>query len=314
MGKVLIFGGNQFVGRHICERLIEDGYQVYVVNRGSRKNPQGAIHLRGDRNNEKVLINLLGTDEFEAVVDISAYEAYQMEISTRVLEGRYKKYIFISSASVYEDIDREAVTEESAAGGSPVWGGYAKNKSLCEKVLKDMTRESGGSFTIFRPFYIYGSGNNLDRESYFFNRILDDRPIFIPSCESVVQFGHVRDLAGNVSLAVFSDNFDNEVFNIAGGEVVTFREMVEVMGEVVGRVPIIREVDIIKNSLNAREWFPFRAVNLHGDTRKLREAGGSTDYTFKEGLVETLEYSLRNNLLGTYELSPAETEFYKTKI
>lgn len=314
MGKVLIFGGNQFVGRHVCERLLEDGHQVYVVNRGSRRNPLGAIHLRGDRNNEKALINLLGTHEFEAVIDISAYEPYQMEISARVLDERYKKYIFISSASVYENIGEVSVTEKSRAGGSPVWGDYARNKFLCEEILKNKKRESGSTFTIFRPFYIYGPGNNLDRENYFFNRILDGKPIFIPSGENIVQFGHVRDLANNISLAISMGSFDNKVFNIAGEELLTFRKMIEIMEEIVGKRAFIKEVDHVSDNLNVRGWFPFRAVDLQGDTSKLREAGGQTGYTLREGLVETLEYSRRNNLLGNYELSTLEGDLYKTKV
>ena len=34
MKKILVMGGNQFVGKEIVKKLLEKKYQVYVLNRG----------------------------------------------------------------------------------------------------------------------------------------------------------------------------------------------------------------------------------------------------------------------------------------
>lgn len=62
MKKILVMGGNQFVGKEIVKKFLEKKYQVYVLNRGMRKNKEEAIFLEADRNNfnvmEKVLKNI----------------------------------------------------------------------------------------------------------------------------------------------------------------------------------------------------------------------------------------------------------------
>lgn len=321
MKKVLILGGNQFLGRHICEKLIAEKYQVYVFNRGTRINPSGAIHIKGDRNKKKELCSLLdlynlldlhcllNSHKFEAIIDVSAYEPEQIKMSLKILKGKYKKYIFISSASVYKDIKKVPAKEGDEIGGNLIWGNYALNKFLCEETLKEFSVRNNSDFVIFRPFYIFGSGNNLDRETYFFNRILDEKTIFMPSKDTIIQFGYVKDLANNIFKAVKNDNFNNNIFNISGNEYMDFKEMIEIMGEVVGKKAIIEEVD--DNNIKVRDWFPFRTENLYGDISKLNGVGGTIDYSFKEGLVETFNYCLENNLLGKYKIYPLEKEFSK---
>jgi len=319
MKKILILGGNQFLGRHVCEKLIAEKYQVYVFNRGMRSNPTGAIHIKGDRNKKKELYNildlhnlldlhcLLESHKFEAIIDISAYEPEQIKMSLELLKGKFKKYIFISSASVYQDIKKVPAKEEDEIGGNFRWGNYALNKFLCEETLKEFSVRNDSNFIVFRPFYIFGAGNNLDRETYFFNRILDERTIFVPSKDTIIQFGYVKDLANNIFKAVRDHNFNNNIFNISGNEYMNFKQMINVMEEVVGKKAIIKEVD--DSNIKVREWFPFRTENLYGDISKLDEKGGSVDYSFKEGVEETFKYCLENNLLGKYKVYPLEKKF-----
>ncbi|MGB6129809.1 MAG: NAD-dependent epimerase/dehydratase family protein [Psychrilyobacter sp.] len=312
MKKVLIFGGNQFLGKHISNKLIGEEYQVYVFNRGKRKNSPKAVHLKGDRNSKKDLQKLLDKHKFEAIIDVSSYEPVQIKMSLEALRGRYKKYIFISSASVYENIEELPVRENNKIGGNLVWGDYALNKFLCEKILKEFSEENTFNFIIFRPFYIFGPENNLDREIYFFNRILDEKPIFIPSKETIIQFGYVKDLANNIFKAIENDDFNNNIFNISGNEHINFKEMINVMGEVVGKKAIIKEID--ESNIKVREWFPFRTENLYGDISKLIQTGGTIKYSFKEGIEETFKYCLKHKLLGAYDIYPLEEKFIKTLI
>ena len=62
MKKILIMGGNQFVGKEITKKFLDKDYTVYVLNRGTRKNIEGVIFLKADRDTliemENVLKNL----------------------------------------------------------------------------------------------------------------------------------------------------------------------------------------------------------------------------------------------------------------
>lgn len=49
--KILVMGGNQFLGKALTEKLLTQNYEVFVLNRGIRKNLTEAIHIKADRDN-----------------------------------------------------------------------------------------------------------------------------------------------------------------------------------------------------------------------------------------------------------------------
>ena len=51
MKKILVMGGNQFVGKEVAKKLLEKNYKVYVLNRGIKKNLDNVIFLKADRKN-----------------------------------------------------------------------------------------------------------------------------------------------------------------------------------------------------------------------------------------------------------------------
>ena len=188
MKKILIMGGNQFVGKEIVKKFLEKDYIVYVINRGMRKNIEGVVFLKADRNNLVEIENILKGIEVDIIIDVSAYTEEQVDILHKVMRNKFKQYILISSASVYNNIESTPVNEESQTGENLVWGDYAKNKYLAEKKTIENSKLYNFKYTIFRPFYIYGIGNNLDRENYFFSRIKYNLPIYIPSKNNIIQF------------------------------------------------------------------------------------------------------------------------------
>ena len=160
MKKILIMGGNQFVGKEIVKNFLEKDYIVYVLNRGTRKNIEGVFFLKADRNNYIETENILKNIEVDIIVDVSAYTEEQVDILQKVMKDRFKQYILISSASVYNSIESAPVNEESETGENLIWGDYAKNKYLAEQKTIENSNLYNFKYTIYRPFYIYGIGNN----------------------------------------------------------------------------------------------------------------------------------------------------------
>ncbi|XP_070574965.1 uncharacterized protein [Ptychodera flava] len=111
--RVLVFGGNAFIGAETVVALVSKGYQVTIVNRGNwywdsetRIKPH-VSHVVCDRSLDLLKCDdfrgLLGiVEKFDAVVDFSGYQGYQVENAARVLRGRAGLYIYISTDSVYE--------------------------------------------------------------------------------------------------------------------------------------------------------------------------------------------------------------------
>jgi len=297
MKKILIMGGNQFVGKEIVKNFLEKDYIVYVLNRGTRKNIEGVFFLKADRNNYIETENILKNIEVDIIVDVSAYTEEQVDILQKVMKDRFKQYILISSASVYNSIESAPVNEESEIGENLIWGDYAKNKYLAEQKTIENSNLYNFKYTIYRPFYIYGIGNNLDRENYFFSRIKYDLPIYIPSKNNIIQFGYVEDLALAIESSINNSDFYNQIFNISGDEYVTMSEFIEICAKVINKKTTIKYVDTEKSQIKVRDWFPFREVNLFGDISKLENTGFRNTYSLVQGLEKTYKYNDKNNLI-----------------
>ncbi len=308
MKKILIIGGNQFVGKEIVKKFLEKDYKIYVLNRGIRKNINEVIFLKADRNNFNEMNNILKNIDVDVIVDVSAYTEEQVDILHKVMKNRFKQYILISSASVYNEIKNTPVNEDSQVGENLPWGNYAKNKYLAEKKTIENSVLCNFRYTIFRPFYIYGIGNNLDRENYFFSRIKYNLPIYIPSKNNTIQFGYVEDLALAIESSIENSDFYNQIFNISGSEYVTMSEFSEICGKVIGKKAIIKYVDTDKNGVKARDWFPFREINLFGNISKLENTGFRNTYSLIQGLEKTYKYNEENNLINKPVLHKLETE------
>ena len=308
MKKILIMGGNQFVGKEIVKNFLEKDYIVYVLNRGTRKNIEGVFFLKADRNNYIETENILKNIEVDIIVDVSAYTEEQVDILQKVMKDRFKQYILISSASVYNSIESAPVNEESGTGENLIWGDYAKNKYLAEQKTIENSNLYNFKYTIYRPFYIYGIGNNLDRENYFFSRIKYDLPIYIPSKNNIIQFGYVEDLALAIESSINNSDFYNQIFNISGDEYVTMSEFIEICAKVINKKTTIKYVDTEKSQIKVRDWFPFREVNLFGDISKLENTGFRNTYSLVQGLEKTYKYNDKNNLILKPVLHKIEIE------
>ena len=308
MKKILIMGGNQFVGKEIVKKFLEKDYTIYILNRGTRKNIEEVIFFKVDRDNFIEMENILKNIDVDIIIDVSAYTEEQVDILHKVMKNRFKQYILISSASVYNNIESTPANEESQTGENLIWGDYAKNKYLAEKKTIENSKIYNFKYTIFRPFYIYGVGNNLDRENYFFSRIKYNLPIYIPRKNNIIQFGYVEDLALAIESSIGNSDFYNQTFNISGDEYVTMSEFSEICGKVMNKKAIIKYINTEENKIKARDWFPFREVNLFGDISKLENTGFRNTYSLIQGLEKTYKYNDENDLITKPILNKLEIE------
>ena len=97
MKKFLLTGGTTFVSKYTAEYFVKKGYDVTVLNRGSRPQVSGVTHINCDRTQ---LGDLLRGKHFDAILDITAYT--EEHVRTLVDSGVcFEDYIFISSSAVW---------------------------------------------------------------------------------------------------------------------------------------------------------------------------------------------------------------------
>lgn len=311
MRKVLILGGSVFIGKAVAESYIQNGYEVYVLNRGNHPIPYGAKHIKADRNNSKQLSLALSNMEFDIVFDGSAYHPDRTRIAIDLFKNRTGHFIHLSSASVYTD-EFMPYTEDSLRGSSKSWGEYSTNKYNCEEILFKEWNESKFPVTILRPFYVYGPGNNLDRESYILGRLINNRTIVLPAMgEPVIQFGHIDDLCSAIVMVSQNNKSFGESYNVSGSEHVSFKDWIEVCSNVIGVKPKLFLANT-STGYKSRDWFPFRDISMFGRCEKIKkDIGLIPKYSIHEGLKQTVEKVGKEYFTKYLKISEAENDILK---
>lgn len=194
----LVLGGTEFVGRHLVERLVTDGWQVTLFNRGL-SNPHlfpDLPRLRGDRDTDA---SALAGHDWDVVLDVNGYHPDQLTRTGEHLAGHCGHYVFVSTVSVYADFPETGVTEDTPladlSGPIPsTWDAatYGALKVLCEQRVSRLFP----SHTIVRPCIIAGPHDPTDRFTYWVQRLATPGPHIVPpDLTRAVQYLDVRDLA-----------------------------------------------------------------------------------------------------------------------
>lgn len=114
MKDVLIVGGNRFVGKLVAEKL-QSEYNVTVMNRSGTA-PTRCDIIQCDRNDEEKFADVMEHKSFHCVVDMCLYNKEQAEITSKILDGKTSKYIYISSVAVYNKSGIFPITEDFPTG------------------------------------------------------------------------------------------------------------------------------------------------------------------------------------------------------
>src|SRR5215204_6239494 len=101
--RILVMGGNRYVGLALVFELARRGHDVTVMNSHEVPMPDGTRRFHGDRQQPGTLQTVLAPhrDEFDAVFDNTAYHVSDLEPMVALFDGRVQHFVFTSSAAVY---------------------------------------------------------------------------------------------------------------------------------------------------------------------------------------------------------------------
>jgi 2'-hydroxyisoflavone reductase len=230
--RLVVLGGTRFVGRALVDAALRQGDEVTLVNRG-RTNPElfpDAEKIRGDRTEN--LFALAGR-QWDAVVDVAAYFPRVVQLSVDALRESVRRYLFVSSISVYADqstppVEGAAVAELDDPHNASVET-YGARKAASERIVEDAF---GPRETVVRPGLIVGPNDSTDRFSYWPKRVAQGGRVLAPgSPNDPLQFIDVRDLGEFILRLVHDDR--GGTFN-ATGEVVSFGDVLDACRRVTG--------------------------------------------------------------------------------
>ena len=248
---IVVTGGSGFIGTHLCGRLLDDGYDVRVVDIVPPKAGVKAEFVRASVLDVARLAKMLegaeGVVHLAALIDVAAsvadpFSDFSVNATgtINVLEAArhagVRKVAFSSSAAVYGEPERLPVDEEHPTMPmSP----YGAAKLAAEKYVLLYNSLYGMENTALRLFNVFGEGQNAESPySGVITKFADaitggSQPIIFGDGEQTRDFVHVDDVCDAFVRAIEGQGCATPL-NIASGVETSVRELLEAMCNICG--------------------------------------------------------------------------------
>lgn len=197
----LVIGGNRFFGSRLVDLLLEQGVSVTVLNRGSRVDTRKCEFLKGDRTDKEQLLNLTKDRSWDLIFDQVCFDYKDSEIVKSVLLQKTKRYVLISSQSVYGpranlietdfDPSNYQFTNEQVLNAD-----YAEGKRQLESSLSRFNTECSMAF--IRLPIVLGVDDYTRRLHWHIDRVKKQLPIHFPKIDAKISFVDAEDAAKNI--------------------------------------------------------------------------------------------------------------------
>jgi UDP-glucose 4-epimerase len=307
-GRVLVTGGAGFIGSHIAEAYLSEGWEVVVrddLSRGHEKNvPKGARLVRADIRSPEAK-RTLATGGFDvlnhhaAQIDVRVSvdrPAFDSDINVVGLvnllegagEGKVKRVVFASSGGVVYG-DPEVIPTPETAPKAPV-SPYGVSKLSGEYYLRALGALRGFEGIAMRYANVFGPRQDPKSEagvvSIFVSRLLAGQSLLVfGDGRQTRDYVFVKDVArANVlasKVTAPAGDIDATAFNIATSIQRSVLDLAASVGEVMRQKPKLefsepRPGELFRSALNVN-----KAKALLGWTPQHR---------FEDGLAELVEW------------------------
>ncbi len=260
MKNLLIIGGTNFIGRNLLNELSKEvEYKITLFNRGIT-NPDAfpeITRIIGDRNTDDVA--KLSQQKWDLVIDLSCYFPNSLEQVIQQI-GEVKRYIFVSTCSVYDSENLTILKNENATlltcsqeqKTDTTPSSYGQRKVACEEILK----ASNLNYLIFRPALVYGEYDHTDRLYYWINQVQKSEKLLLPNGgKSVFSVTYVKDLVRILIESLTIEMPKEQIFNITTTPEISILKIVNTTCKLLQKQPQRLEVSpafLSKNKVN--QW------------------------------------------------------------
>jgi len=258
--KVLVTGGAGFIGSHLVDRLITEGYSVRVIDNlstGKMENIQHHIDsgkvdfVKGDIQNAALVKTCV--HNVDAVIHLAAITSVPFSVENPDLtyennvagtvnlliasaKEKVLKFVFISSCAVYGEPCYLPIDENHSR--NPI-SPYAGSKLAAEQFCLGFHKKQLLKATVLRLFNVYGPRQGVNDYSgvitHFINRSRQQLSLIIHGDGSQTRdFVYVLDVAEAIMSSLKTQATDGEVFNIGFGKPTSVYELAQTVLALVG--------------------------------------------------------------------------------
>jgi len=233
--KVVVFGGNGFIGSYVVEELLNKGYDVISTDLNSSEYVDDKYFTKCDIldtaavnevvKDAHIVYNFAGFANLDDAI-ANPSKALQLNIigNLNILEAckihHVKRFVYASSAY--------AMSNKGSF--------YGISKLTSEKITEEYYKKFGLEFTIVRYGSVYGERDyhnnyiyNLLKKSIETNEINHSG-----DGEEIREYIHAADVAKLATQIIESDEFVNEHIILTGVERMKRKELFEMINEILG--------------------------------------------------------------------------------
>ncbi len=238
--RILLIGGNGFIGRFVLSALKEQGHAVTIFHRGTHAVPVGVDEIHGDRGRLSARASELKRFAPDVVVDLVVSSGPQAQELMNVFRGATRRVVMLSSIDVYRAVGISQGTEDGPLQPVPLteeselrrvlhpyppenlrmlrkifsWVTDDYDKIPAERIVMDDGALPG---TVLRLPMVYGPGDPLHRFYPVVKRIADGRrQIIFP--ETLAGWrsprGYVENVAAAIALAATDGRAERRIYNV----------------------------------------------------------------------------------------------------
>lgn len=313
MKKILVTGASGFIGSHLTELLVEKNYDVVAFDRYNPNNDWGWLEhskykndfevILGDiRDYDSVYATMKNCDvvfHLAALIGIPySYISPLAYIRTNI-EGTYN----VLEASKQLNIEQILITSTSETYGTAQYvpidelhpvnaqSPYSASKISADQLALSYYRSFDSPVKIIRPFNTYGPRQSARAIiPTVITQILDGKNVLkLGNVTPTRDLTYIADTVRGFFEILRTDSFLGETTNIGMNEEISIRELVNMIGEVMGEeIQIVTDEDRVRPQKSEVE-------RLWCDNSKLvQNTDWTIEYDLRSGISETLSWIKEN--------------------
>ena len=306
--KIIVTGGAGFIGSHLCDKYVKEGYKVLCLDNFINGNLMNIRHLLSSRNFKLINGDIRDFDLLEKItrdVDAIFHLAAQIHVDRSIIEPRMTYEInVLGTQNILEAARMFDVNKVIHASTSEVYGSalyapmdeqhplsaphpYGASKVAADRMCHAYIQTYGMNICIMRPFNIYGPRQKDSGYggaiSLFTKRVLSNLPpIIYGDGEQTRDYTYVEDIVAAYDLILNYDKPLTNPINFGTGNEIKIIDLANLIIKLSNKEGIIKPVHI--------EPRPGEVQRLIADISKAREIGWEPRYSIEDGLQKFIEW------------------------
>ena len=234
--NILLLGGTGAMGTHLSQILKERGCNVWITSRKKRASIKNVHYLQGNAKDIEFIKKILPLANWNAIIDFMVYDTNTFKTHSKILLKNTSHYIFLSSARVYANSDKQ-LTEQSprlldySSDKKYIQSNeYAITKAKQENILYNTQFKN---WTIIRPYITYSENRLqlgiLEKEEWLYRAIQGKSLVFptnLLNKKTTLTYGY--DVANGINSIIGLKQSYEQVYHITTNDSITWETILKI--------------------------------------------------------------------------------------